>query len=185
LWSWLRFILVATDNLPRVPGKWASLRSRIRGGHDYLTVRVATAAQFLTLRLMPIGSTHMGCDDSDGPGHAPRYLDVRTIVRNPELIMKTMTTVMKWSLSIVAIGTMLYFLLFGFIAGLYCNRYNHGGAVEWDDVPRWLIIGLYPSSQIVWLCKYNMWSAQLVNNNGSLHIDGLITAFYLFDRKLF
>ena len=54
-----------------------SLRSRIRGGQDYLTDRVATAAQFLTLRLIPIGSTHMGCYDSDGPGHAPRYLCVR------------------------------------------------------------------------------------------------------------
>ncbi len=54
-----------------------SLRSRIRGGQDYLPVKVATAAQFLTLRLIPIGSTHVGCDDSDGPGHAPRYLDVR------------------------------------------------------------------------------------------------------------
>ena len=53
-----------------------SLRSRIRGGQDYLTDRVATAAQFLTLRLIPIGSTHVGCYDSDGPGHAPRYLDV-------------------------------------------------------------------------------------------------------------
>ncbi len=38
---------------------------------------LVTAAQFLTLRLIPIGSTHMGCDDSDGPGHAPRYLYVR------------------------------------------------------------------------------------------------------------
>ncbi len=54
-----------------------SLWSRIRGGRDYLTDRVATAAQFLTLRLIPIGSTYMGCDDSDGPGHAPRYLYVR------------------------------------------------------------------------------------------------------------
>ena len=53
-----------------------SLRSRIRGGQDYFTVKVATAAQFLTLRLIPIGSTHVGCDDSDVPGHAPRYLDV-------------------------------------------------------------------------------------------------------------
>ena len=32
------------------------------------------------LRLIPIGSTHVGCDDSDGPGHAPRYLDVRRII---------------------------------------------------------------------------------------------------------
>ena len=53
-----------------------SLRSRIRGGHDCLSVIIATAAQFLTLRLILIGSTHVGCDDSDGPGHAPRYLDV-------------------------------------------------------------------------------------------------------------
>ncbi len=57
-----------------------SLRSRIRGGQVYLTDKIATAAQFLTLRLIPIGSTHMGCDDSDGPGHAPRYLDVRRII---------------------------------------------------------------------------------------------------------
>ena len=54
-----------------------SLRSRIRGGQDYLAIKVATAAQFLTLRLVQIGSTHVGCDDSGGPGHAPRYLDVR------------------------------------------------------------------------------------------------------------
>ena len=54
-----------------------SLRSRIRGGQVYLSDKGATAAQFLTLRLTPIGSTHMGRDDSDGPGHAPRYLDVR------------------------------------------------------------------------------------------------------------
>ena len=57
-----------------------SLRSRIRGSHAYLSVRVATAAQFLTLRLVPLGSTHVGCDDSDGPGHAPRYLDVSQII---------------------------------------------------------------------------------------------------------
>ena len=56
-----------------------SLRSRIRGGQDYLTDSVATAAQFLTLRLIPLGSTHMSRDDSDGPGHAPRYLDVRSV----------------------------------------------------------------------------------------------------------
>ena len=59
-----------------------SLRSRIRGGQAYLTDRGATAAQFLTLRLFPIGSTHMGCDDSDGPGHAPRYLYVRQMNHN-------------------------------------------------------------------------------------------------------
>ena len=41
---------------------------------------LVTAAQFLTLRLMPIGSTQMGCDDPDGPGHAPRYLDVRPLI---------------------------------------------------------------------------------------------------------
>jgi hypothetical protein len=58
-----------------------SLRSRIRGGQDYVTDKVATAAQFLTLRLIPIGSTHMGCDDSDGPGHAPRYLYVRPYMK--------------------------------------------------------------------------------------------------------
>ncbi len=70
-----------------------SLRSRIRGGQAFLTDRVATAAQFLTLRLGPLGSTHMGCDDSDGPGHAPRYLCVS---RN----------FMKYAL-IVIIGTVL------------------------------------------------------------------------------
>ena len=44
--------------------------------------KVATAAQFLTLRLTPFGSTHMGCYDSDGPGHAPRYLDVSRLTMN-------------------------------------------------------------------------------------------------------
>ena len=63
-----------------------SLRSRIRGGHDYLTVKVATAAQFLTLRLNLIGSTQVGCDDSDGPCHAPRYLDV-----SPHFMLKSNT----------------------------------------------------------------------------------------------
>ena len=80
MWSWLRIFLVAIENSPRVPDKWVSLRSRIRGGQDYLTDKGATAAQFLTLRLILIGSTHAGCDDSDGPGHAPRYLDVRLLV---------------------------------------------------------------------------------------------------------
>ena len=44
-----------------------------------ITVRLGlvTAAQFLTLRFILIGSTQMGCDDPDGPGHAPQYLDVR------------------------------------------------------------------------------------------------------------
>ena len=53
-----------------------SLRSRIRGGQDYLTDTVATAAQFLTLRLVLTVATKGGCDEPDGPGHAPRYLDV-------------------------------------------------------------------------------------------------------------
>ena len=77
MWSWLMFSWLSTYGRHHVPGKLASLRSRIRGGRDYLTVNGATAAQFLTLRLSPLGSTHMGCDDSDVPGHAPRYLDVR------------------------------------------------------------------------------------------------------------
>jgi hypothetical protein len=43
-----------------------------------ITVRLGlvNAAQFLTLRFILIGSTQMGCDDPDGPGHAPQYLDV-------------------------------------------------------------------------------------------------------------
>ena len=48
-----------------------SLRSRIRGGQDYLTDRVATAAQFLTLRLAISVATEDICGDSEGPGHAP------------------------------------------------------------------------------------------------------------------
>ena len=35
------------------------------------------AAQFLTLRLVVSVAAEDICDDSDGPGHAPRYLDVR------------------------------------------------------------------------------------------------------------
>ena len=54
-----------------VPGKWVSLRSRIRGGQDYLTVMVATAAQFLTLRLVISVATEAIYGDSNGPGHAP------------------------------------------------------------------------------------------------------------------
>ena len=54
-----------------------SLRSRIRGGQDLLSDKVASAAQFLTLRSVVSVSTEVNCDDPDGPGHAPRYLDVR------------------------------------------------------------------------------------------------------------
>ena len=76
MWSWLRLFLVAIENSPRVPDKWVSLRSRIRGGLDLLSDRVATAAQFLTLRSVASVATKDICDDPDGPGHAPRYLDV-------------------------------------------------------------------------------------------------------------
>ena len=82
MWSWLRLPWFSTWGCHHVPGKWVSLRSRIRGDQDYLSVIIGTAAQFLTLRLVPIGSTHKGCVDSDGPGHAPRYLDVRPKLRS-------------------------------------------------------------------------------------------------------
>ena len=70
------------------------LRSRIRGGQAYLTDRVATAAQFLTLRLILLGSTQVGCADSDGPGHAPRYLYVR-----PKSMIKKIIWMTLWPLS--------------------------------------------------------------------------------------
>ncbi len=54
-----------------VPGKLVSLRSRIRGGQDYLTDKVATAAQFLTLRLVVSVATKTICGDWEGPDHAP------------------------------------------------------------------------------------------------------------------
>ncbi len=73
-----------------------SLRSRIRGGQDYLQIKVATAAQFLTLRLFPIGSNHVGCDDSDGPGHAPRYLDVSHYSRNIRMTKVTKVKLLYW-----------------------------------------------------------------------------------------
>ena len=76
MWSWLRLFLVAKEISLRVPDKWVSLRSRIRGGLDLLSDRVATAAQFLTLRSVASVATKNICDDPDGPGHAPRYLDV-------------------------------------------------------------------------------------------------------------
>ena len=80
MWSWLRLFLVAIENLPRVPGKWVSLRSRIRGGLDLLSDRVVTAAQFLTLRSVASVATKDIYVNPDGPGHAPRYLDVRLLV---------------------------------------------------------------------------------------------------------
>ncbi len=38
---------------------------------DYLADKVATAAQFLTLRLIISVATEAICGDSEGPGHAP------------------------------------------------------------------------------------------------------------------
>ena len=81
-----------------------SLRSRIRGGQEYLPDRGATAAQFLTLRLILIGSTHVGCDDSDGPGHAPQYLDVRP-----------MNTKYRFEFSAGVLGCLIWPFLFGYI----------------------------------------------------------------------
>ena len=64
---------------------------------------LVTAAQFLTLRLILIGSTHVGCDDSDGPGHAPRYLDVsRNIMRKYVYILLSVLVVSI--LTVVAIS---------------------------------------------------------------------------------
>ena len=76
MWSWLRFNLVATWDWPRVSGKLASLRSRIRGGLTNCEVEICPAAQFLTLRLVTSVSTEGVCVDLDGPGHAPPYLCV-------------------------------------------------------------------------------------------------------------
>lgn len=36
----------------------------------------------MTLRLALTIATEVGCDDPDGPGHAPRYLDVRQFMIN-------------------------------------------------------------------------------------------------------
>ena len=49
-----------------------------------ITVRlgVVTAAQFLTLRLVVSVATKIICNDPDGPGHAPRYLDVSRITND-------------------------------------------------------------------------------------------------------
>ncbi len=71
LWLRLRSPWFSKLGRHHVPVKLVSLRSRIRGGQDYLTVIIATAAQFLTLRLIISISTEAICGDSDGPGHAP------------------------------------------------------------------------------------------------------------------
>ena len=76
MWYWLRFTLVTTWDWPRVSGKLASLRSRIRGGLAICEVDMLTAAQFLTLRLVISIATEAICVDLDGPGHAPPYLCV-------------------------------------------------------------------------------------------------------------
>ena len=69
-------MLVATWDSPRVSGKLASLRSRIRGGLTNCEVVIVPAAQFLTLRLVTSIATERICVDLDGPGHAPPYLCV-------------------------------------------------------------------------------------------------------------
>ncbi len=50
--------------------------------------KVATAAQFLTLRLVVSIASEVICDDSDGPGHAPRYLYVRPKWRKGDHILR-------------------------------------------------------------------------------------------------
>ena len=71
IWLWIRLSWCSKWGHHHVPGKWVSLRSRIRGGQDYLADRDATAAQFLTLRLIISVATEDICGDSEGPGHAP------------------------------------------------------------------------------------------------------------------
>ena len=69
--------MTSTREWPRVSGKLASLRSRIRGGLTNCEVEIFPAAQFLTLRLVISVATEDICVDLDGPGHAPPYLCVR------------------------------------------------------------------------------------------------------------
>ena len=47
----------------------------------------------MTLRLVVSIATKVICDDSDGPGHAPRYLDVR-----PKLIFEIALGIMNQQL---------------------------------------------------------------------------------------
>lgn len=89
--------------------------------------------------------------------------------------------IVKWGVLAIALVVAAYFLFFGFFAGLYCNRYNHGGLVDRGAIPHWIVLGLYPSAKYKWLARYNMRCAQLVNPNGSKHIEGLIITFYFFD----
>jgi len=71
MWLWFRLPWLSEQGRHHVPGKWVSLRSRIRGGQEYVIDKVATAAQFLTLRLDISCATETICGDSEGPGHAP------------------------------------------------------------------------------------------------------------------
>ena len=107
----------------RVPGKWASLRSRIRGGQDYLADKVPAAAQFLTLRLIPIGSTHMGCDDSDGPGHAPRYLDVSTMLM--KVVVPALILMLLYVLSYGALRHLRILVHYSSVAHYESLGYSH------------------------------------------------------------
>ena len=78
--------MVSTWDWLRVSDKWASLRSRIRGGHAICEVEIIPAAQFLTLRLDISVATKAICVDLDGPGHAPPYLCVSDICPYTQLI---------------------------------------------------------------------------------------------------
>jgi hypothetical protein len=84
----------------------------------------------------------------------------------------------KWLAYSIVLLIIAYFLLFGFVTGLYCSRYNHGGAVDKDEIPRWIVWGLYPSYKIPWIRNYNAGCAQLVNINGRRQVEGLIFTFY-------
>ena len=92
--------------------------------------------------------------------------------------------VFKWPLIVLIASLTLFILLFGFVAGFYCNKYNHGGPVSRKEIPSWIIYGLYPSSKIMLLARYNMWSAQVVNPKGSQNIESIIITFYFNDKEL-
>jgi len=127
--------VVSTWDWPRVSGKSASLRSRIRGGHVICVVEILPAAQFLTLRLCPSTSTKIGCVDLDGPGHAPPYLCVSPNTMTVYLLM-LLTQLCLWGVTRHLkyprwVGVILFLLNFlGWLLILKYSEYPSGNGLD-------------------------------------------------------
>lgn len=76
----------------------------------------------------------------------------------------------------------LYLFAWGFIVGVYCNKFNyHQGAISKGDISAVISVGLYPHSKVFWLIEWHGWCASLVNPNGKRQMIELIRYTYLVD----